>query len=888
LLILGGLLVFAVAVLGGFFGGGRLAPDRLRQEVARHFEEAFGVPVALGDVQLRLSWGPPWLSLEILKARAVLEPAAPRAAVLTMPHLEADLDPVALLLGRVRTLRFRAEAPTLMLALAAFPPATMDATTRLFTTLDRAGAALERHPCALPELTAEEGRILVASEKPGDPPLLISDGIGLSFSCRALRSRSRGQLEAHLPPSGAKAAPANGRSAALSATLDTSHGSTELHLKLSGVDLAKSRPLGALLGIPARATGHVALDLLWTRRGDGPQAVVLTARGRGIAARLPIDGDAIHLHLKRPILRARLSATPGGLVLHEASLSQGSLSVIASGSLTLPPVAGARLHAQLALGEADIQHLGLLLEQLPEHLRRPALAGLSRVEAGHLDKLRVEVDTSVSGVAEILDSGLLHRPGETRLTLALDGAAVRVGESDRIEDLSGLLRFSGDRLLLENVRGSYRGQPLPRLDAELTGLSKLGSLGALRCLSPAPVPALPGVRRLEQWVHSRRHEPEQKTWQRLEVDADLLSHPVLGCAITNLSAEVRPGDGSLDFEVARGVWAGVPVQGDGHYVELEDGGRALAIFVRLGKPVAHPPTEIPSGAWARGRFATEATQLGRWKIRGARGDFALTGSHAELDRIDLLLTPDGILQGEVGVELGSGSELPFTARIHTEGISGANLVASAQIPKLHFGGRIHGFLTLKGHLEQGLSPLERAEGRLELHAREGYVNRDLPVVLALVAASRPFGPDEVGDRLEYHSLDLLARVKDGWIRSNTFTAEGPRLRAGAQAAVAVSGAHTLKGVVGLFFFPGLDSLIDRLPLINRVILGSNGNLVGAYFSLTGTWDEPKTRIIPIRSLASAPVVNGLGGLVWRGIKRIESVLTRKRHQPLPDEEQAGS
>ena len=80
----------------------------------------------------------------------------------------------------------------------------------------------------------------------------------------------------------------------------------------------------------------------------------------------------------------------------------------------------------------------------------------------------------------------------------------------------------------------------------------------------------------------------------------------------------------------------------------------------------------------------------------------------------------------------------------------------------------------------------------------------------------------------------------------------------------------------MFFFPGLDSLIDRVPILNRVILGRNGNLVGAYFALTGQWGEPEASLIPIQidrdgpGRASSP--RGLPGFVLGGIKRIQSVI----------------
>ena len=92
--------------------------------------------------------------------------------------------------------------------------------------------------------------------------------------------------------------------------------------------------------------------------------------------------------------------------------------------------------------------------------------------------------------------------------------------------------------------------------------------------------------------------------------------------------------------------------------------------------------------------------------------------------------------------------------------------------------------------------------------------------------------------------------------------------------------------MGLFFFRALDSLINRVPVLNRVILGRDENFLGAYFAITGTWTEPKAQVIPVKSFAEGPAHFMLEGpeLIWNGLKRLESLLNPSRRAPTEAEE----
>jgi hypothetical protein len=97
----------------------------------------------------------------------------------------------------------------------------------------------------------------------------------------------------------------------------------------------------------------------------------------------------------------------------------------------------------------------------------------------------------------------------------------------------------------------------------------------------------------------------------------------------------------------------------------------------------------------------------------------------------------------------------------------------------------------------------------------------------------------------------------------------------ATGEMAITEPFELEAVMGVFLFPTLDSVIGRVPLLNRVLLGPDENLVNAYFALTGPWREPDARLVPMKSLASGPasfVFEGLPAFVRGGIRRIQAVL----------------
>jgi hypothetical protein len=72
------------------------------------------------------------------------------------------------------------------------------------------------------------------------------------------------------------------------------------------------------------------------------------------------------------------------------------------------------------------------------------------------------------------------------------------------------------------------------------------------------------------------------------------------------------------------------------------------------------------------------------------------------------------------------------------------------------------------------------------------------------------------------------------------------------------------------------------PLLNRMLLGPDENLVSTYFAVSGPWAEPEGTLIPTKSFASGPasfVLEGLPAFVRGGLSTLERVLTGSAARP---------
>ena len=868
-------LVFAAAAVVGFWVAARVAPERLRVVAEQQLGRVLKGEVQLASLEIARAGEFPWLWLEARGARVVLKDDI----TLIAGQVRARLDPLSLVLGRLGIADLRIDDVIVL-----FPPRPDEHPERsrvanIMRPIEVVGEFFRNHPCDIPDMQVRGLTALVPRDGKLDVLLEAGDG---SLACEGLRrDRSHASLSARVRR-GDETFPGE-------FALEVSRERARLSLELA------EAPLAALLGtlrIDAQLSGKVSGEAELDAPGKGSHTLRVRLAGRRVAG--PLVGREgrpwLELDLERPRLTGTLTASAEALTLRDVELSDGEIELAAEGELALPPDDDAAARLALELGPLAVSQAPRLLAQLPAAPREDAERALARVEAGRFSRIRVEGKGTLAELRQVAGRSPLEKPGALRIEAALENATLRLGEADRASGVAARFDFAGDRLGLSVASGAFHDRPLPRLELELTGISNVRSFEEVACREPQPQPALAGLPRLQAWLTEEseaRPEEEQATldWQRLTLALDWVSHPALLCSLEQVAATLEPATDGLRFQVSSGVWAGLPVEMDGSWQRGAEptAPGSVQLAARLGPPFEAMRLDPPASPWLSGSFRFEARRMGRWHVEGAEGRIVADGAKLELPGTVLRLA-GGALEGALGLDLGQADALPFFAQAQFAGVDLLAIWRAADFEHGTLDGTLYGGGAITGQLRPGLNPLGDARGLVAMHARAGNVNQKIPVMLAIALASDRFNPFGSRDELPYDAIDAVARVEEGKLVFESVQLHAPTLRLGATGEGGVVDPYALEGVVGLFFFPGLDSLIERVPIFNRVILGKNNNLVGAYFSLTGRWDAPDASLIPIQSIATGPagfLTEGLPGFVMGGIKRIQSVLLPSEGAALP-------
>jgi hypothetical protein len=879
-----GLAAFLAAAALGLATGLRSAPQGLRAEAERLLGQALGAPVSIGEVRVGLGWT---LLMEGRKAHTWDTPAGP---MLEVERVLAGFDLARLLLGRfhlrhlaLEGARLRIErapdgswspAPFAHLAQqhAAEGPAPEPALAPIRVAEAIARFLLEKRLLA-DRLEIRDSRVLLVDAaaagaagalagSPGAPGALGLEGLRARVELRPLGRGARLELGARLydarrPRGRFESVGSRGASGALRLSLATTElelGALRPYLPRPAAELVQGGVLSGAASLEVAGPGESRLDL----------DLVL----RGLALPPPAGEGGEALRVARAETQLTLELRPGALRLPRARVASGDLDLRLEGEAARPLGPSSRVRLAVSSGELALvralAHLGWL----------PPGDGGERVEAGSLVSLLARGAAPLSRWQEFLRGRGRELPEGFSVEAEIAGARVRVGETDRLEDLRGRVSWSGDRVRVREARSLLNGVPLPELNLELEGISRLFATDpAARLLSSGGKP-LRGLATL--WRILRGDEPpsspEVAPSARLAIAR--LEHPMLLWPLTDLEAEIEPAERGVHVRVARAIWAGAPIGGEADWV-FEPSER-LRVRLAVGEPGPVAPRPAAESAWAHGRFALGPVQRPSWRQTGATGAFTARGSEVELEAVEVALAPAGRLAARGTLDLGREGEVPVDLGLALEG---GDLDALLQLAGVE-AGLVTGSAGLEGSFRGRLRP-ERSlfaelEGRLSLRIRDGRVRRGLPAVVAIALASDMLNPFARREVVRFDRVETDLEFAAGVSRTKSFVLDGPDLRVFASGSLAIAEPpHELEAEVALYLFRQMDRVIEKIPLVNLLLLGEDESILAAYYELSGPWSAPEARLYPLRTIASGPaslVLERVPGFLRRGLEALGSAL----------------
>jgi hypothetical protein len=608
-----GVCVFGLAAVGGFYAASRMAPERLRSEAEERLTALLKAPVRLGEVRVNLTDDLPWLQLEVRGLRA--DPLAGGMA-LAVESASGRVDPILLVLGRLELRALRVDGVELSLPEPraergrSRAPNDADPLSRAVGALTDVAARLRAEPCPIPPIDGE--RLTLQLTSAAAAPRRVAEIDAVSFRCGLLTGE--GQWNA-----AGRALLADDAKASFTIDLEVSSFAVDARLAVSDTPLG---PLLAALRQPRELAGRARAELTWVAREGKPHALRLALAGRGVRGELGAARDparALALDLREPKLEVALEATAGELRTTELALSDGPLALDGSMALALPLADTSKLQLEARTERVGRDELAHIAAQLPRGARASAQRALDRIVSGTVRELELRVKSSLGGARELAAGGVLARSSDLALAMKLDGAELRIGESDRLRDVSGTVAFAGDLLEVHATSAQFRERRLPRLALRLRGIRHVRALEAIQCDRPAPVPRIAAIDDVRAWIESRRRPPYTPTWTALTLDIDRLSHPLLFCTLEAVDAEILRLDNGYEYVVESGSWAGFALEGKATWLKargqdgqpLRDGG-SVSVDLTLGEPrPAAAPVDDPE-VWAEGRFVYAVRSLGRF------------------------------------------------------------------------------------------------------------------------------------------------------------------------------------------------------------------------------------------------------------------------------------
>lgn len=874
--------VFVAAVAVGFAVARPLAPERLHAEVEQILSQLLGGDVEIGSLHMTLGWGIQLEGFDIVAWPVDGGPA------LRADRARAEIRPFSHLTGQRRVRSISLERPHLQIRRGSdgvFTPAPAEA---IFG--HQPNAEDDPPDELLRPLIAIETTLRWAIEK-----LVVADHFEIvngridyadadrsaqrEFSLEAIRgsfSRSDFFDETQLQLA-ARIWDANGDRGGLEWTGRREHdGGLRIAASVTDLELGVLAPW--LLGArpdsspAAKLSGAAVFDSPMPRHGRLELDLVAT----GVTS-TPDPESHGPVEAERATLNGVAVISPDEVRLEDMQFSLDELGLVLDGALERPLVSSSRANLSLAVRDVTVLDLRHLVSWLPAVRRDEAERLLASVERGRLRLLRIAGRAALDHWQAFLAGRTAQLPEHFVVDAHLEDTTVRVGNDDHLEDFSGRLWWTGDRVEIQEAQAFLNGTPLPRLDLTVDGVGHLLATDReARTLRDGAKP-LVGLRTLWRATHRRRGSSRQLD-VRLEVDH--LDHPMFFWPVAQADARVQTIEHGVTIAIEHGRWAGVPVRGTATWL-FEPEERVIAEFTAFPAPNA-PLERETHEAWSSGRFEVGPIASDAWSQRRATGTFSASGGQIAVHDLEIELLPRGRAIASGQLDLSERDAVPVDATFEIEGGDMSRLSGSIGLPRELASGTLSARGALSTTLRSDTSLLTELDGTLEVDARDGWIQQEIPAVMALALASAAVNPFASHERAHFDSLTAQLEFEAGYLRAKSLSLDGPDVRAFASGGIEI--AHDpfeLDVEVVLYLFRPVDFVLEKIPLLNVLLLGPNDNLVAAHFTLHGPWAQPRATLIPHLSLTRGPgtmMFETMPALVRRGLQAIGSLITNEKRR----------
>lgn len=908
------LTVVIVAAMAGVYLSAGLAPERLRAEVEELLARGTGGPASMGT--LRLVVGFP-IRLEATDLRLW-------DGALTIESASARVDVFSLLMGRPRLRRLALDGAHLRVERAPGKEGAIWSPRPFARLAERAGEK-RREPLLGPLHGIEATvRFLLSEPRLADTLEVVRSRVsyvhdfsdsggqievtwfaGIHGSLR--HSRLRGHAELFLatrvvaregPRGSVEWEGRRTRDGAMRISMAV----TELELSTAipyvSEGRSDSRLRGRLSGIAdfrtgAPGTGRLSLDLA-VREFESQVAAGVGGAPRAIAV------DAFST-------RMDVALDANFLELSNARVAGPELAFGVEAVIERPIRAGSNTGLTVSMDDIDLEQVRALIGWLPGSIRERARGIADAIQSGRIAAVEVRGAATLEQWRDAMAGRAVDVPRGLRVLADVEGVAIAVDEVDRLDQVTGRIRWSEGQLAVEDATARLNGAPLPILDLSFVGIGSVLASPHRERVRPSGAVPLAGLTPL--WTYLTDADEiddadEQEPFPPVWVEIDHLEHPAALWPLDDVQASLEATERGAHVIVTRARWAGVPLRGAVEFTFRPD--RHIGVWLRAdpegglqawdGAAAGDPSAPIPESdvrdasgaAWASGRFEIGATERRAWRQYSAYGSFRAVEGEIHFEDAYVELAPMGELSGSATLDLSLESEVPYELRFTLLEGDVETILAQGGFDRRVATGRLDLHGALSGTIRPDRTALAGLSGLLRLEATDGTIERSVPPIMAVALASEALAGFSSREQLRFRRCASTLSFHEGYMSSESFDLDGPDVRLFASGAIDLASApHEIDAEVVLFLFRQLDRALEMIPLLNVLLLGDNDNLVAAYFELTGPWEEPVAAAKPLRTLGEGPgvvLIEGIPRVVRRGIEALGDLIGTPAPLQVPGEQ----